>query len=69
MHDGRFQTLEEVLNHYNSDTLFNKSNVDGLILLATNQKFGQSLMLREDEKKAILAFLHMLTDSTATFDR
>jgi cytochrome c peroxidase len=64
MHDGRFKTLEEVIDHYNSEDLYNKPNVDILILKATNQKFGQSLLLNSNEKKAILSFLHMLTDST-----
>lgn len=64
MHNGRFASLEEVLDHYNSEELFSKPNVDILIQKGTNQKFGQSLMLTEPEKKAIIAFLHMLTDST-----
>jgi len=65
MHDGRFRTLEQVLNHYNADTLFQKPNLDVLMLKGTNERFGSSLGLREDEKKAIIRFLHMLTDSSA----
>jgi len=64
MHDGRFRTLEQVLDHYNADTLFQKPNLDVLIVKGTNERFGTSLGLREDEKKAIIRFLHMLTDST-----
>ena len=64
MHNGQFATLEDVLDHYNDEDLFNKPNVDILIQKGTNQKFGQSLMLTTTEKKAIIAFLHMLTDST-----
>lgn len=64
MHDGRFQTLEEVLDHYNAEDLFLRPNVDILIQQGTNERFGQSLLLRPDEKKAIIAFLHMLTDSS-----
>lgn len=67
MHDGRFNSLEEVLDHYNSDTLFQQPNVDILIQQGTNQRFGTSLALRDDEKVAIIAFLKMLTDSTTTF--
>ena len=67
MHDGRFKTLEEVLDHYNSDTLFLQPNVDILIQQGTNQRFGTSLALRDDEKTAIIAFLKMLTDSTTVF--
>ncbi len=65
MHDGRFQTLEQVLDHYNSDDLFSRPNIDPLIQLGTNQKFGSSLLLREDEKRSIIAFLHTLSDSSA----
>lgn len=64
MHDGRFLSLEQVLDHYNSDTLFNRPNVDVLIQKGTNERFGNSLGLSENEKKAIIRFLHMLTDST-----
>jgi cytochrome c peroxidase len=65
MHDGRFRTLEEVLDHYNSDTLFFKPNVDPQILAGSNVRMGESLGLTTAEKKAIIAFLHMLTDSSA----
>lgn len=65
MHDGRFRSLEQVLDHYNSDTLFQKPNLDVLMVKGSNERFGTSLGLREDEKKAIIRFLHMLTDSTA----
>jgi cytochrome c peroxidase len=65
MHDGRFQTLEQVLDHYNSDTLFQKPNLDVLLSKGTNEKFGTSLGLTNAEKTAIIRFLHMLTDSTA----
>lgn len=65
MHDGRFQTLEQVLDHYNSEDIFTKPKVDPLIQLGTNERFGESLKLTANEKTAIIAFLHMLTDSTA----
>jgi hypothetical protein len=54
-----------VLNHYNSDTLFSKPNLDVLMLKGSNEKFGTSLALTEKEKQAIIRFLHMLTDSAA----
>ncbi|GAA4822166.1 cytochrome-c peroxidase [Algivirga pacifica] len=68
MHDGRFQTLEEVLDHYNEHIQYSQT-LDPLILEASNQPiFSEDttiqLYLREDEKQAILAFLHMLTDTT-----
>lgn len=65
MHDGRFQTLEEVLDHYN-DHIQNSNTLDVLILEASNELPDGSdavkLHLSEDEKKAIIAFLHTLTD-------
>lgn len=61
MHDGRFATLEEVLDHYN-DHISHLPNVDPLIIEASNEFRGDSLMLTEDEKAAIIAFLKTLTD-------
>lgn len=66
MHDGRFATLEKVMDHYNGTDLYNRPNVDNLIQLASNERFGESLLLKDDEKTAIIAFLHMLTDHSAT---
>ena len=57
MHDGRFQTLEEVIDHYNEGVHF-IDNVDPLLL-----KSG-GLGLSEQNKKDLLAFLHTLTDTT-----
>lgn len=54
MHDGRFQTLEEVIDHYNSGGHFSP-NVNPLM---------RPLGLDEDEKAAILAFLHTLSDTS-----
>jgi cytochrome c peroxidase len=67
MHDGRFQTLEQVLDHYNSETLFSKPNVDILIPAGRNEiSFDpiaeQSLKLTQTEKNSIITFLHTLTD-------
>ncbi len=57
MHDGRFQTLEEVINHYNEGVHY-VDNVDPLLL----QPNG--LGLSEQNKKDLLAFLHTLTDTS-----
>ncbi|MEP0711362.1 cytochrome c peroxidase [Algoriphagus sp.] len=65
MHDGRFQSLEEVLDHYN-DHIQNSTTLDVLILEASNEVPDGSdavkLHLSDEEKKAIVAFLHTLTD-------
>tara|TARA_Y100000782_G_C10189272_1_gene269376 strand:+ start:9077 stop:10147 length:1071 start_codon:yes stop_codon:yes gene_type:complete len=62
MHDGRLNTLEEVVEFYNSGVHQNSPNVDVLMQKA-NRVDGQ-LNLTQDEQEALLAFLHTLTDST-----
>lgn len=69
MHDGRFATLEEVLDHYNDHLKYSSPNLDPLIIEATNKQDGKTLMLTEDEKRKIIAFLHTLTDSTFIQDK
>ncbi|MEO1654719.1 MAG: cytochrome c peroxidase [Bacteroidota bacterium] len=63
MHDGRFQTLEAVLDHYN-EHIQNAPNLDPLIMEASNEPDGGSLLLTKEEKEDIILFLHMLTDSS-----
>ncbi len=55
MHDGRFQTLEEVIEHYNSGGHFADNVVTGSIT---------QLNLTEYEKQALVAFLHTFTDTS-----
>ena len=64
MHDGRFATLEQVLDHYNSPEAFNGRYTDFLIKTAKNSRGGTSLGLTDQEKRQVIAFLHMLTDTT-----
>jgi cytochrome c peroxidase len=59
MHDGRFQTLEEVLNFY-SEGVNNSYNIDSKMEFA--HQGGVQLTKNEQEK--IIAFLKTLTDST-----
>ena len=65
MHDGRFDTLEDVLDHYN-DGIKLSSTLSPLIMEADNlHKDAQdriSLNLTDEEKTAVIAFLHTLTD-------
>ncbi len=65
MHDGRFKTLEEVLDHYDSG-IKNSSTLSSLIVEASNRGAATagriSLSLTATEKAAIIAFLHTLTD-------
>jgi cytochrome c peroxidase len=60
MHDGRFSTLEQVLNHYQTNVK-NNPNLDPL-LKKPNDTFG--IDLTEEEKINIIAFLKTLTDET-----
>ena len=64
MHDGRFTTLEQVLDHYNDPALYANPNVDVIMKSSSNLRNGSSLGLTEQEKADIITFLHMLTDTT-----
>ena len=57
MHDGRFYTLDAVLNHY-SNGVQNNLNLDSS--LNTNGTLG--IPLTNDQKAKIIAFLKTLTD-------
>ena len=59
MHDGRFSTLEEVIDHYNSG-IDSSSTLDGA-LLATKRT---GLRLSAQDKLDLVAFLKTLTDPT-----
>ena len=56
MHDGRFQTLEQVVSYYNTPFMFvdDPVNIDSLLL--------RPLKLSSEEKKDLVAFLKTLTD-------
>lgn len=56
MHDGRFQTLEEVIEHYNTGG-HASSTIDPDM---KNQEYG--LLLTQTEKDNLLAFLKTLSD-------
>jgi len=61
MHDGRFKTLEEVIDHY-SDGVHLHPNL-GLALPEENRKGDLTgLRLTKEEKAALVAFLKTLTD-------
>ena len=57
MHDGRFATLEDVIEHYNSGGKYS-STVDPLM-----KKLGVGLQLTNQEKQDLIAFLKTLSDS------
>lgn len=60
MHDGRFETLEEVIEHYNSGV--HASNTLDPIMTKVGKEKG--LMLSEEQKQQLIAFLKALTDSS-----
>lgn len=59
MHDGRFETLEEVLEHYNS-------GIQSYETLDPSLKSGISIS--DDERAKIISFLKTLTDRDFTRD-
>jgi len=58
MHDGRFDTLMDVVNHYN-DGMVNHRNLDGTL---RNRGGARRLGLDAGERAALVAFLETLTD-------
>lgn len=54
MHDGRFETLEEVVEHYNSGGHY-AVNIDANL---------RPLQLTEQQKQEIIAFMHTFTDTS-----
>ncbi len=63
MHDGRFHSLEEVLDHYNNH-IQDSPNVSPFLTGRSNQVGGDRLLLTQTEQDDIIAFLHMLTDTS-----
>ena len=59
MHDGRFQTLEQVVNHYNEG--IRESSTTDITLLNTKDT---GLFLDDQDKQDLINFLKTLTDQT-----
>lgn len=62
MHDGRFSTIEQVLDHYN-EHIRQSPTLSSFLIDVSNEKGGKTLSLTTSEKTDIIAFLSMLTDS------
>lgn len=60
MHDGRYKTLEEAIEHYNS-RIKKSATLDPLL---TRFAFGYGMELTQQEKDDLKAFLQTLTDET-----
>ncbi|MCO6494167.1 MAG: cytochrome-c peroxidase [Bacteroidetes bacterium] len=63
MHDGRFTSLEQVIEFYNSGVHMNSPNIDPLMILPQKEN---GLMLSQEQKDNLLAFLKTLTDVSFT---
>ena len=63
MHDGRVNTLEEVIDHYN-EGLRNNASLNPALAMT----MGTGLMLNETDKDALIAFLKTLTDTSLIQD-
>lgn len=70
MHDGRFQTLEEVIDHY-SDGVQQHPNLHFRLSVVDDGPPGgipTKLNLTQEEKDALIAFLKTLDDQSITTD-
>lgn len=65
MHDGRFATLEEVIEHYSSGI---QSHPNIVSPLADSLGIAGQFNFTQQEKNALLAFLHTLTDHAMLTD-
>jgi cytochrome c peroxidase len=59
MHDGRFATIEAVLDHY-AHSVKDSPTLDSLLQINGQEK---GIKLTEEEKQAVIAFLNTLTDN------
>ncbi len=64
MHDGRLGTMEDVLRHYTEEV--KDAPTTSSLLYQKNGKPG--IPLTEEDKDAVIAFLHALTDSVFLTD-
>lgn len=69
MHDGRFQTLDDVLDHYSDHVDKDSPNVDLTLTTSTNKRGSTQLSLSANQKKQVVAFLLTLTDSAFIQDK
>ena len=67
MHDGRFATIEEVLEHYNSGIENHPTLDPELKNLITG--LPRPMNMTAKDKQALIAFLHTLTDSVLVKDQ
>lgn len=66
MHDGRFETLQEVLDHYSTNIKWSETLDDHL---KSGPSAAKQFNLSQVEKDAIIAFLYTLTDQSFLTDK
>lgn len=67
MHDGRFATLEEVVEHY-SERVKSSEALSAFLQNQSNERGAIPVKLNAAEKKDLIAFLNTLTDDTFVND-
>lgn len=67
MHDGRFKTLGEVIEHYNAGIVWNK-DLDPNLLNPGNPALAKKMNFSQADKDALIAFLKTMTDRTILTD-
>lgn len=67
MHDGRFKTLEAVLEHYSTGIIWNK-DLDPNLRDPRNGSMAKKMNFSQADKDALLAFLKTMTDRTILTD-
>ncbi len=70
MHDGRFETLMDVVNHY-SDNVQDHTNLNFRLKDSDDPSPDSNVLrlnLTQEEKEALVAFLHTLTDQDVLTD-
>lgn len=68
MHDGRFSTLEEVVEHYNSGIVQHPNLDDRLTTTGTTGGTPKQYFLTAYQKASVVAFLKTLTDQSFLTD-
>jgi cytochrome c peroxidase len=65
MHDGRFETLEDVVDHYSEGVMAHDNLSDEL---KNDDGSPRNLNLTQEDKAALVAYLKTLTDETIAID-
>jgi cytochrome c peroxidase len=66
MHDGRFETLDGVIDHY-SNGIDNSANLD--VRLRDENGNAKRFNIPTSDKYAIIAFLNTMTDNSLLYDK